>query len=92
MRCRRVGNAIQTCGLCVSVGIGPLGHADWTSMNRLQPGKTPGLLNRGGSKGPGRQGFSHCRMTRVSQVSQAEKMWYPKWEVPTQCLLGELGS
>lgn len=86
MRWRRVGNAIQTCGLCVSVGIGPFGHADWTSMDRLRPGKKPGLLNRGGSKGLGRQGFSHCRMTRVSLALQAEEMWYPKQEAPTQCL------
>lgn len=76
----------------VSVGIGSFGHADWTSVDRLQPGKTPGFLNRGGSKGLGGQGFSHCRMTRVSLALLAEETWCPMQEAPTQWLSGELGS
>lgn len=35
-------------GLYVLVGLGPPGHVDRFSKDWLQPGKTPGLLSRGG--------------------------------------------
>lgn len=85
MRWGRVGDC-YSYGLCVSEGIGPFWHADWTSVDRLHPGKTPGLLNRGGSKGLGRQGLSHCRMTRVSLALKV-----PKAESPYMVAIGRAG-
>lgn len=92
MRGEGPGSAINTFGLYVPAGIGPLGHAGWISKDWLQPGRTPGLLSRGGSRGLGIQGFGHCRMARVSLALQTGEMWCPKQEAPTQWLLGELAA
>lgn len=82
-----LGSATHTGASVCQWGLVPL----QTSVNRMQPGKTLRLLNRGDSKGLGRQGFSHDRVTRVSMALQAEETWCPKQETPTQWFLGELG-